>query len=141
MKIVTIHEAKTKLSALLAEVEKKSENVLICRHGKPIADLVPHRKSSQSGCTKRSPTLNCDVSASIPRPVTVVSDAPTLGLPRSRNPSVSWLVHGMESVHARSTVAHSRRSGLRTQEHFLDFYSPNHMYKFCRKAVEKQRRT
>ena len=34
MKIVNIHEAKTKLSALLAEVVEKGEKVLICRHGK-----------------------------------------------------------------------------------------------------------
>jgi prevent-host-death family protein len=47
MKIVNLHEAKTKLSALLAEVEKKGEKILICRHGKPIADLVPHCKSSR----------------------------------------------------------------------------------------------
>ena len=47
MKIVNIHEAKTKLSALLAEVEKTGEKVLICRHGKPVADLVPHRKRSR----------------------------------------------------------------------------------------------
>jgi|GEM_PF-787775 len=141
MKIVTIHEAKTKLSALLAEVERKGENVLICRHGKPTADLVPHRKPSQSGCTKRSPTLNCDVSASIPRPVTVVSDAPTLELPRSRNPrltggSMVWRVYTLVPRFARSSC-----SGLRTQEHFLDFRSPHHTHKFCGKAVEQQRRT
>ena len=47
MKIVNIHEAKTKLSALLAEVEATGETVLICRHGKPVADLVPHRKRSR----------------------------------------------------------------------------------------------
>ena len=47
MKSVNIHEAKTKLSALLAEVEKTGEKVLICRHGKPVADLVPHRKRSR----------------------------------------------------------------------------------------------
>jgi len=47
MKIVNIHEAKTKLSALLAELETTGEKVLICRHGKPIADLVPHRKRSR----------------------------------------------------------------------------------------------
>jgi prevent-host-death family protein len=46
MKIVNIHEAKTKLSALLAELETTGKKVLICRHGKPIADLVPHRKRS-----------------------------------------------------------------------------------------------
>jgi prevent-host-death family protein len=47
MKIVNIHEAKTQLSALLAEIEKTGEKVLICRHGKPVADLVPHRKRSR----------------------------------------------------------------------------------------------
>jgi prevent-host-death family protein len=47
MKIVNIHEAKTKLSALLAEMEETGEKVLICRHGKPIADLVPHHKRSR----------------------------------------------------------------------------------------------
>jgi len=44
MKIVNIHEAKTKLSALLAEIEKTGEKVLICRNGEPVADLLPHRK-------------------------------------------------------------------------------------------------
>lgn len=47
MKIVNIYEAKTKLSALLAELEETGEKVLICRHGKPAADLVPHRKRSR----------------------------------------------------------------------------------------------
>jgi prevent-host-death family protein len=47
MKMVNIHEAKTKLSALLAEVEATGETVLICRHGKPVADLVPHRRRSR----------------------------------------------------------------------------------------------
>jgi prevent-host-death family protein len=47
MKIVNIHEAKTQLSALLAEVEATGEKVLICRHGKPVADLVPHRQHSR----------------------------------------------------------------------------------------------
>ncbi len=47
MKMVNIHEAKTQLSALLAEVEKTGERVLICRYGKPVADLVPHRKRNR----------------------------------------------------------------------------------------------
>ena len=39
--VITIntHEAKTRLSALLAAVEEQGEVVLICRHGKPIAEL------------------------------------------------------------------------------------------------------
>ena len=38
---VNTHEAKTTLSTLLAAVEEKGENVLICRNGKPVARLVP----------------------------------------------------------------------------------------------------
>ena len=38
---VNTHEAKTKLSYLLAQVERSGERVRICRNGKPIALLVP----------------------------------------------------------------------------------------------------
>lgn len=41
MIVVNTHEAKTKLSQLLASVEDKHEKVRICRHGKAIADIVP----------------------------------------------------------------------------------------------------
>jgi prevent-host-death family protein len=44
MRNLNIHEAKTKLSALLLEVEQKGETFLICRNGKPIAELIPHKK-------------------------------------------------------------------------------------------------
>lgn len=43
MKTVNIHEAKTHLSRLLEAVEA-GEVVTIARAGKPIADLVPHRR-------------------------------------------------------------------------------------------------
>ena len=41
-KVVSIHEAKTHLSALLAEVERTGEKVIICRRQTPVADIVPH---------------------------------------------------------------------------------------------------
>ena len=47
MIVVNIHEAKTNLSSLLAKIEKSGEKVLVCRNGKPIADLVAHK------CTDR----------------------------------------------------------------------------------------
>ena len=47
MIVVNIHEAKTNLSSLLAKIEKKGEKVLICRYGKPIADLVPHERKDR----------------------------------------------------------------------------------------------
>ena len=47
MRLVSVHEAKTQLSALLAEIERTGEEVVICRHRKPVANLVPHRKRSR----------------------------------------------------------------------------------------------
>jgi prevent-host-death family protein len=38
---VNTHEAKTKLSELLRRIEQTGEKVRICRHGHPIALLVP----------------------------------------------------------------------------------------------------
>jgi antitoxin (DNA-binding transcriptional repressor) of toxin-antitoxin stability system len=47
MKTVSVHEAKTQLSALLADIERTGEGVIICRHRKPVANLVPHRRRSR----------------------------------------------------------------------------------------------
>lgn len=40
---INTHEAKSKLSALLAAVEERGERIRICRNGKPIAELGPIR--------------------------------------------------------------------------------------------------
>ncbi len=37
---INTHDAKTRLSALLAAVEERGESFLICRNGKPVAALV-----------------------------------------------------------------------------------------------------
>ena len=42
MRTVNIHDAKTGLSRLLAEIEKSGKRIVICRNGEPIADLIPH---------------------------------------------------------------------------------------------------
>lgn len=47
MKSVNVHEAKTTLSAILAEIEDSGESFRICRNGKPVADLVPHRRADR----------------------------------------------------------------------------------------------
>jgi len=47
MKTLNVHEAKTRLSAVLAEVSEKGETYVICRNGKPVADLVPHARKSR----------------------------------------------------------------------------------------------
>ena len=47
MQKLNVHEAKTKLSAVLIEVEQKGKTFLICRNGKPVAELSPHKKRSR----------------------------------------------------------------------------------------------
>ena len=47
MQKLNVHEAKTKLSAVLMEVEQKGESFLICRNGKPVAELKPYKKPSR----------------------------------------------------------------------------------------------
>lgn len=54
---INIHEAKTKLSALIAEIEEKGDMVTICRNGKAVAQLGPVRPNKdplkQNGRLKR----------------------------------------------------------------------------------------
>lgn len=57
MTVVTVHQAKTKLSKLLAAVEA-GEEVVIVRDGKPVAKLVPIsplRKKRVAGRLKDRP--------------------------------------------------------------------------------------
>ncbi|OGV72098.1 MAG: hypothetical protein A3K18_21305 [Lentisphaerae bacterium RIFOXYA12_64_32] len=41
--MVSIYEAKTHLSKLIAEVEKRGRPITICRNHKPVAAIVPRR--------------------------------------------------------------------------------------------------
>lgn len=45
-KIVNVHEAKTHLSRILERVER-GEEVVIARHGKPVARVVPIRAEAR----------------------------------------------------------------------------------------------
>jgi prevent-host-death family protein len=47
MRTLNVHEAKTRLSEVLKEVEKEGQTFVICRNGKPVAHLVPHRVSDR----------------------------------------------------------------------------------------------
>ena len=53
MKTVNVHEAKTQFSGLLARIEKRGERIVICRNGKPVADLVPHQAAVSMGADKK----------------------------------------------------------------------------------------
>ena len=43
---VNLYEAKSHFSALVAAVETTGTRVVICRRGKPVADVVPHRDTA-----------------------------------------------------------------------------------------------
>jgi len=45
---VNIYDAKAHFSSLVATVERSGARIVICRHGKPIADLTPHRNPEHS---------------------------------------------------------------------------------------------
>lgn len=55
MRVLNIHEAKTKLSSVLVEVEKSGARFLICRNGEPVAELIPHKKRTR---TKVHPVMS-----------------------------------------------------------------------------------
>jgi prevent-host-death family protein len=43
VKIVNVNEAKANFATLIAAVKNNGESYIICRNGKPVADLVPHK--------------------------------------------------------------------------------------------------
>jgi len=47
MQKLNVHEAKTRLSAVLSNVEEKGETYVICRNGNPVAELIPLRRHSR----------------------------------------------------------------------------------------------
>lgn len=44
---VSIHDAKTHLSALIAGIERSGERVIIKRHGRAVAELMPISRKSR----------------------------------------------------------------------------------------------
>lgn len=54
MKEIGLYDAKTKLSALVAELEGGGEPIALTRHGKIVAELHPHRPAiaPKRGCLK-----------------------------------------------------------------------------------------
>jgi antitoxin (DNA-binding transcriptional repressor) of toxin-antitoxin stability system len=47
MQRLNVHEAKTRLSAVLQQMEKSGETFVICRNGKPLAELIPYKHPSR----------------------------------------------------------------------------------------------
>ena len=48
MEHVSVHEAKTNLSSLIAQVERLGDKVIICRYGRPVAELGPVQQGSRT---------------------------------------------------------------------------------------------
>ena len=56
MKMINVHDAKTRLSALLASVED-GESFLICRYGKPVGELRPASRKESPDPLQTHPEL------------------------------------------------------------------------------------
>jgi prevent-host-death family protein len=68
MQAVNVHEAKTRLSALIAKIESDQEPILLCRNGRPVAEIVPYIKKRMPYPFKPHPKLGglkikCDLTA------------------------------------------------------------------------------
>lgn len=59
MLTVNMHEAKTNLSSLVASVEKNHETIVLCRKGKPVAEIIPFKKKELKFPLKPHPVLGC----------------------------------------------------------------------------------
>ncbi len=53
MKEIAVYEAKTRLSELLAEIERSGEQVTITRRGQAVARLVPAVAARRGAANKR----------------------------------------------------------------------------------------
>jgi prevent-host-death family protein len=58
-KVVNIHDAKTKLSQLVARAER-GERITIARAGKPVAQLGPAPRAKRAAVPPDDPLLNLD---------------------------------------------------------------------------------
>jgi len=57
-KSVNIHEAKTNLSQLIMNLEKQGGQVIICRYGIPVANLVSLEKKKTMSRLRKHPILS-----------------------------------------------------------------------------------
>lgn len=48
MTSISLHEAKTHLSSLIARIERNGETILISKHGLAVAELCPVSKASRT---------------------------------------------------------------------------------------------
>jgi antitoxin (DNA-binding transcriptional repressor) of toxin-antitoxin stability system len=48
MKAIEEYEVQIQFSSLLTKIEKEGETFLICRNGKPVADLMPHKNKAET---------------------------------------------------------------------------------------------
>jgi prevent-host-death family protein len=60
MKTINFTKFRKKASGLITEVEKGEELVLI-RHGKPVAEIIPYRKPEKSGPRWKQPITPLEI--------------------------------------------------------------------------------
>ncbi len=46
---LSVHDIQTNIFSILEKMEKEGKSFLIFRDGKPVADLIPHKKRKEDG--------------------------------------------------------------------------------------------
>jgi len=62
MEVINIFDAKNNLSKLISDIETRNASYLICRNGKPVAEIVAHKAKNR---LKGSPELCVGVNGEI----------------------------------------------------------------------------
>jgi antitoxin (DNA-binding transcriptional repressor) of toxin-antitoxin stability system len=62
MEVINIFDAKNKLSKLISDIETKNTSYLICRNGKPVAEIIAHKAKNR---LKGSPELHVGIHGEI----------------------------------------------------------------------------
>ncbi len=62
MEAINIFDAKNKLSKLISDIETRNASYLICRNGKPVAEIIAHKAKNR---LKGSPELYVGINGEI----------------------------------------------------------------------------
>ena len=62
MEVISIFDAKNKFSKIISDIETRNTSYLICRNGKPVAEIFAHKAKNR---LKGSPELHVGINGEL----------------------------------------------------------------------------
>jgi antitoxin (DNA-binding transcriptional repressor) of toxin-antitoxin stability system len=62
MEVISIFDAKNKFSKIISDIETRDTSYLICRNGKPVAEIIAHKAKNR---LKGSPELHVGINGEL----------------------------------------------------------------------------